>query len=405
MVQVGPTLQYRMPETVFTATVTRRMQIVRDDNGSLLFPVVDVALSHAPGPDLTNGRLLAIDAGLLEKLALTVALDGNGLITAVNSETSRDFSPVISLVGKAVGLAASLLLRDPEAETRSLEQQWADTHAGLAGHLEALLTQVDRLLATMSDAAGSPHSIATAGRALDAVQSQVASISQVRRDWIVGKAGVVDTASVTLRPFELLRLHEVEMPDVLDAPDIPSMQSRLADDFSCLVAVIDPDRGTEATSHVGWAMDQDVLCLRRSRPVTVGIYLKGEDAWSLDQESVQRLNVVDRFSEDNLISLDGSWFRTKSFELAYNPDMSVKTFGVKSVSSVSAVATSLGEVFDAAAAARDKAAKRPSAAAQELAAARARLDLLNAATEYEVLSATRERAAAVAIAEQLAKLR
>jgi len=407
MGQVGTTLNYRMPETEFTVSVTKRMTVIRRGAGSHLVPVVDVDLSTAPAADPTNRRVLAVQAGLLEKIALTVSLDSSGLMTAVNSETSRDISSVVSLLGKAVSLAASfvLLRQKPRRKNKSLEQQWTEAHPGLAGHLAALLAQVDRLLAALSDRTASLHTIAATGRSLDVVHSQVASISQVRRDWIIAKAGVIDEAKVLLRPFDLLRLQEPAFPPLLEEPAVPAPQTRLAGDFGCLLAVIDPDRGDRAVVNDGQKVDDDLLCVRRSRPVTVGFYLKGDDGWKLDQETVQRLNVVDRFSGDNLISLDGSWLRTRSFELAFHPDMSVKTFGVTSASSVSAVTTSLGDVFDAATAAREMATKRPTAAAQELAAARAKLDLLNVATEYEVLSATRERAAAVAIAEQLAKLK
>jgi len=49
MEQIGTTLSYRMPETEFTVSVTRRMMVQRQETGSRLAPVVDVELSHAAG--------------------------------------------------------------------------------------------------------------------------------------------------------------------------------------------------------------------------------------------------------------------------------------------------------------------------------------------------------------------
>lgn len=412
MASIGPGLRYWLPETEFTVTAVRRKAVEAGDDGSRLVEVVDVDVAHAAVADRSNRRLLEMDAGILEKIDLAITLDDRGFVTAVNSAAGRDVAPVLSLVGKAISAAATVAIlgfRKPDKKSKgeTLEKAWAAKHAGLAARLTALLAQVDRLMAEMGDPQAAPGAIRAAARALDAVQSQAASVVAVRRAWIAAQAVEVGTATVRLRPFELVRVDGTELPEVLPAAlpaQAPLRHAPLVGGFGCLLAIVDRERRAQPQVSDGTEADRDRLVIRRSRPATIGVYLERAGVWRLDPGSVQSIDVVDRFGEDDDVPLDGSWLRTRAVEFAYHPDMSLKTWGVKTVSAAASISTGLGEVLDASAKAL-KAAERPSAQARELARKKAEIDRLKTETEYEVLSATRERAAAVAVAEQVAKLR
>ncbi|MBP7003566.1 hypothetical protein [Amaricoccus sp.] len=408
---IGPGLRYWLPETELTVTATKRKQAAAGARGSRLEEVVDVDLTHAAVADQTCRRLLQLDAGFLEKLDLTVTLDDRGFITAINSESGRDIAPVLSLVGKvisAVATVAMLGLRKTATTTGpTLEKQWEKQHPKLAAQLAALLAQVERLLGELGDPKASPGALRATARALDAVQSQVASIVEVRRAWIAAQAVEVATAVVRLRPFELLPVKGPDLPDLLPGtlpPQAPLGHARLVNDFGCALAIVDRDRAAKPQASDGSVPDVDRLYVRRSRPARVGVYVKGAKGWALEPDSALALDVVDRFSGTDEIPLDGSWLRTRSVELAWHPDMSLKTYGAKTVSSAGAVSASLGEALDAAAAAYKTVKEKPSAAAEALAKKKAEVDRLKTETEFEVLAAARQRAPAVAVAEQLRKL-
>lgn len=412
MAEIGPGLRYWLPETEFTVTAVKRHAVEAGEDGSRLVDVVDVDVAHAAVADQSNRRLLQVDAGLLEKIELTITLDDRGFITAVNSESGRDIAPVLSLVGKAISAAATIAMlgirETAPARGATLEEAWEKRHAGLAGRLKALLAQVERLLADLADTAAAPTALHATARALDAVQSQVASIVEVRRAWIAAQAGAAKTATLRLRPFELVRLPGAELPEVL--PDgleatAPLGHARLVRDFGCLLAIADPERGAHPHTGDGSRADIDRLLVRRSRPALTGVYLEGRKGWALQPDSVQPLDLVDRFSEADEVPLDGSWLRTRSIEFAWHPDMSLKTYGVKTTSSAAVASASLGEALAAATSAYKNVKEKPSAEAAALKARKAEIDRLKTETEYEVLAATRERAAAVAVAEQLAKLK
>ena len=125
----------------------------------------------------------------------------------------------------------------------------------------------------------------------------------------------------------------------------------------------------------------------------------------LDGTSVTPMDVVDRYSPIDEVPLDGSWLRSREFNLAYHPDMSLMTFGVGTTPTASAIATSIGDVMDAAGAAAKSVADRPTDEQNKLDAAKTQLDLLKTTNDYEMLSATRAQSVEVAVLEQQKALR
>jgi hypothetical protein len=413
MAEIGPGLRYWLPETEFVVTATRRKRVAVEKDSSRLVEVVDIDVAPAAVADRSNRRLLQVDAGFLEKIDLSITLDDRGFVTAVNSEAGRDVAPVLSLVGKVISASATIAILgvQPVGAARSkgktLEQQWADRHPKLALRLSGLVDQVDRLLGNLGDRGMTSAALRETGLALDAVQSQLASIVEVRRAWIAAQSGEIATAAARLRPFELVRLTGPDLPELLPAGhDRPEAidHARLLRDFRCLIAIIDPDRVKTPVASDGKTADRDRLYMRRSRPAVIGVYVEEKQGFRLQPESVQALDVVDRFCESDVLPLDGSWLRTRPVEFAYHPDMSLKTYGLKVATSAATVSASLGESVDAAAAAHKALKARPSAEAPALEKKKTELDLLKTESDFEVLAASRERAPAVAVAEQLAKL-
>jgi hypothetical protein len=232
-------------------------------------------------------------------------------------------------------------------------------------------------------AAPSHAEVIAAGQALDVLQIQLAAIAAARREWMASQATQDDPEVFMLAPADLVRVPDGLAEQLYDVELSDTMQV-IADDYGILIAVHDPHRGkkdaepTEVEDHV---------VLRRCRPVSVGVYRRTDRrSWQLDTTKTLVLDVVDEFSEFDHVDLDGSWWRTGKVELAYHPDMSLKTFGVASTPGVSTVVSSFGKVSDAVVAAR----KADEGAAAKAKASRIKTTLLmEASTEMEVLAAAR----------------
>lgn len=413
MAHVGLGLGYWLPRTEFGITLVRRKKVVPStDRGSHVVDVVDVSVAPSAVEDPRAHHSLTIDAGLLEKLSLTISLDDRGFITGLNSESGRDVSPVLDLVGKAVGLAAAavtvvgvvgaLPVSGAGVEEDSLEQQWEDANPGLAALLGPLTAQSRNLLVAVTEA-DDPKDVVDIGAALEVVQSHLAAISLARRTWIADRNAVVDTTTLQLSPSELFQIDDQTLPSTLEDHTRWAAGGRsLSKEFNVIVAIAD-QRRDESGSGSEAALDSDridVVVLRRPRKAVTGVYLRVDGTWQLDASSVQHLDIVDEDSASDLLSLDGSWLRTKTFELAYHPDMSLKTFGFTSTPTASSVATATGGIADALVAAKKTLTPTTSAEQRQLDAAKTQLELLKTANEFDVLSATRARAAELAALEQ-----
>lgn len=404
-------LSYWLPRTEFAIELAKRDTVVTHNSGtSWLSPVVDVTITPTTVEDPEARQFLTLNEGVLEDLSLTIQLDDRGFITSVNSEAGRDISPVIEVIGKAIGLAATIVTTvgiSAPPPPASLDDQWATAHPKLAVLRESLSAKSEQLLTGLTTA-DIPAELSAVGAALEVVQSQLASISEARRSWIVGQ-GAVEQTQLTVSAGELFPVAGQYLhPELSGSPTWNARGVNVSEDYSAIVAIA---RGTDDDAPpVAPAGNSDVLILRRPRPATVGVYLLGVDrdtgneTWRLDPASVRHIDIVDHDSPVDYLSLNGKWMHKEKFELSYHPDMSLKTFGFSSTSTASAVATSTGGLMDAVAAARTSIAAMPSAEKRQLDAATMQLDLLKTASEFEVLSATRSRAAEVAVLEQQAKL-
>ena len=192
MAHVGLGLGYWLPRTEFAITFVHRTRVASTADGSHLVDIVDVSVAPTAVEDPHAHRSLTIDAGLLEKISLTITLDDRGFITGLNSEAGRDISPVLDVVGKAVGLAASLvtvvgiLPVEGSDDEKSLEDQWAEANPGLAALLGPLAEQSRVLLLSLTQT-DDPKDLVAIGAALEVVQSNLSSISLARRSWIAAR--------------------------------------------------------------------------------------------------------------------------------------------------------------------------------------------------------------------------
>lgn len=391
-------LSYWLPKTEFTLRATRTQRIVAANAGLAFAPEVAVTLASAVKPDRGRRHQLRVDVDLLENVSVDVELDDNGVIQSINSQTSSAFAIAVSLAAKVVSLAAPFALDVPEP----LDQQWSTAHPGLSARLKELTKKVENLLAVVSGDATSAEDTVTAGTALKVCQTQLAAISRARREWIARHAAGAEVGNWTLVPKSLIRVTGA-LPDTLVDPDIPAEQADAAGKFGVAVAISDPDRGKVESPPE--EVQEDQLIIRSSRPASVGVYTcneKGE--WVLDPSSITYLDIVDEFSPYHEVSIDQRGLRSRTFKIAYHPDGSVKTFGLGSESAIGTLGPALGELMDAASAARKSLKERPSVEALALEKAKTQLDLLSTTTEYEVLAATHQQAAELAALEQKHRL-
>ncbi|WP_157439233.1 hypothetical protein [Agreia sp. Leaf244] len=437
MSEIGLGLAYWLPQTQFSVEVTSRYIVSHhpdpfpdepspsdeSDQGSApptatsptsdregkswRVKVTDVDVTSQAVEDPDGRRSLRVDAGLLETISLTIGLDDRGFIRSINSETVRDVSPVISLVAKVVGAIMPFAgVAFDLGDRPSLESEWDEKFPQLRVLRDQLIAHVEGLLRVVSSPDTSASVIIETGAAIEVLQSQLASVSQVRRAWIANQAHIIEKQTFILSPSELLRFPGPSLPQVLDRNSLPAGDSQavLMDRFRTFIAIVDTARNSEPPR--GERDLKDSVALRRSRRSIVGTYIKQPDnSWKLQEQSVRQLDIVDSHSETDYLELDGSWFRSRKFELVYHPDMSLKSYGVGSASSLSTIATATGEVLDAVGAARKEANARSSADEEKLAKAKTQLELLQTSDQFEILSATHAMSAELAALEQLEKLK
>jgi hypothetical protein len=391
MAQVSLGLGYLLPLTRFSVVVDTRTVLNTNTPGvTMLASESDVRVAPEVVGDSTARQSLTLDAGLLEKISLTISLDDRGVIQSINTESGRDISPVLNLAGRVISLA----LPTAEIAAAGLEDQWDGTHPALADLRTRLSQQSSTLLARMVEGGANEETIARAGAALEKVQFQLASISALRRHWIESQVGITATNRATLTVADLPSHSEPEPPRTLPTGlSLTPASQALADAAGVLVLLLDPDR--EAVEPSLPDPRQDFLTLRRTRAAAIAVYLLstnelGVSEWALVPESVAQLDIVDRHSPLDSLSLDGAWLRSKKFELAFHPDMSLKTFGFSTTPAASAIATATGDALEAIGAAREKASGQASEDEQRLKRLKTKVDLLKTADEFELLSADRK---------------
>jgi hypothetical protein len=335
MAEVGLGLGYWLAETQFTVTLAKRDTLERGRLGSYPRPVVDIEISPSAIADLSSRQNLTIDSAQLEQVSLTINLDDRGIIESLDSEAGRGASPVINLVGQAVNDEAAVavtvvLPADPDACLRSLEGEWIRANEDLAVQASRLEANIDRLLGELGQASATSTSILHSGQALELLQMQLGTITQIKRTWVADQALEVESGVWDLTTSDLLWFPNTELPTDLVDKHIPEPLVEMAERFGVLIAIADRDR-PETDQPLQQDL-HDTLVLRRSRSAIVGAYVRdaGGD-WRLADGSVLVMEVVDIFSETDYVPLDGSWLRSRSFELAYHPDMSLKTFGLATV--------------------------------------------------------------------------
>jgi hypothetical protein len=437
MSDVGLGLAYWLPQTQFTVEVTSRYVVSNlpdpypDDpqppdksNQAGAIPtktippaerggkswrvkVSDVEVTSQAVEDPDGRRSLQVDAGLLEKISLTIGLDDRGFIRSINSEDARDITPVVSVVAKVVGAIVPFAGAGLEADDQpTLESEWEAKFSKLDSLRNQLIAKVEGLLSLVSSPESSTSVIIEAGAALEVLQSQLASVSQVRRAWIANQATIIEKQTFVLSPTDLLRFPGPTLPQIVDRSNLPAgdRQELLMNHFRTFLAIVDTSRASEPTQ--GDTDLTDSVALRRCRRCIIGTYSKQPDnSWELQEASVKQLDIVDCHSETDYLPLDGSWFRSRKFELSYHPDMSLKSYGVGSVSSLSSIATATGEVLDAVGAARKEVNDRASADEEKLAKAKTQLELLQTSDQFEILSATHAMSAELAALEQRGKIK
>ena len=392
MTHVGLGLSYWLPETHFGVDAVRSRRIRRTAAGNFLADAVEISVSTRVVADTTSRQALHVRSGLWDKLSLTTALDDQGFLTSINSQSTRDFTPVISFVGKAVPLAVASVVTVLESPmTMSLEDQWAQTNANLARHHHALQVQVGSLLDQITRPQP-PSAIVEIGKALEALESQLASISETRRSWVAAQAQEVGSGSLDLTPMELVAVPGSELPRELARPAVPPSMRELVEDYGALVALCDPLRPAEQVQQHSDSLG-DRLVLRRSRPAKVGTYLgNGSGTWTLQTEQVLEIDIVDRWSHTDYLSLQGSWLSPQNFALASHAEPAQKAIGLPAEvhdvsvngSAMAALQNSNGNGTKAIPAqANGTIGKR---------AARTRHDATEVGSEYEALATTRQAA-------------
>ena len=387
-------IEYRLPRTECLVTASRREAVIARGGSSWLEPVVDVSVVPELVADADHARILEVEHSIGETLSLDITLDEQGVVTAVNSSSSVDFTPIIDLVGKAVGIAATAaaggipvaaFAKETGTEApKSLEQQWQETHSALAGHLEALNAQSARLLKTLSDEKSPIGEIIEASKALETVQAQMAAIIEVRRLWIAAKE-TVENVKVRLAPDDLCLIGGAGMPDQMSDAEvhIPAEQKKLAKEIGCLIAVHDPKR-PEVIRSSRTTTQPGILITLVPRQVRIAVYLHETDGWKPDAESVRMLNLVDHRSKEREIELS-----RRSIAFSLHRDGTFKTFSLKKASMLSGAAKSIIGAADTLQAERGKIAKANAEAAKQAAAEKAKqasdLTSLNR-NDYEFLA-------------------
>jgi hypothetical protein len=115
------------------------------------------------------------------------------------------------------------------------------------------------------------------------------------------------------------------------------------------------------------------------------------------------MDIVDVFSASDYVALDGSWLRSKSFNLAYHPDMSLRTFGLTTRAKGSVVPSARGNRSERAEGVKPFVQPRtPTDLLQEPVEP---LELSKSTSDYELLAAARAQATDANLIEQRKRLR
>ena len=335
MSEVGLGLSYWLAQTRFSVSLAKRNIIERGPRGTCVRPVVDVEIAPGAIADPSSRQNLTIDSSHLEKLSLTINLDDRGFIESISSEANRGDSPVINFVGQrptegTTSVVTIPVPADSTAHLRLLDEEWASTNEHLAVHAKELEANIGRLLNELGQPDATPASILQNGQALELLQNQLGAISQVKRAWVSSQARELDSGVWQLTTSDLLLIEDTELPTDLVHVLVPEALTDVAERFGVLIAIADHERPEVAAPTA--QDDKGTLVLRRSRPVTIGAYARDADGlWRLDEGSVLVMDIVDVFSANDYVALDGSWLRNKSFHLAYHPDMSLRTFGLTTI--------------------------------------------------------------------------
>jgi hypothetical protein len=425
---------------VLAVTVNRRLEVVTGDQGKhRLEPAIEVILKPKVVADPSAAVSFDINEQFLEALTLEVSLSEEGLLQSINTQASRDLTPVVSLIAKLIPLTTSLLLFAEGAaenfEGNTLEEEWATRHPLLARSYTALEQRTATLLDQLSQSL-KPKDVSAVGAAIHVLRGELALIDRVRREWMVGWASAVETVLLDLKLSDVIRLEGQYLPATL-AIDPESVLPPLRPLVDAGVAIAVADQFTAGPASLPGA--EDAILVRRARPVWVGIYRHPFTAPQPDQpptsdqsnaadagdvvsdlnpstdlpivEGLQwqltdalQIRVVDEVSPVDTIDVRGNWWQNRTVELSFHPNQTLKTYGITTASTIGAVVTAAGGVIDAAVAAGKTLAERPTAEEDTLQAAKQRLDMAKTSSEMAQLAATQERAAELAELEQRAKL-
>lgn len=321
-------LGYWLARTQFTVTVVRRHELDGRGNGTFRRPVVDVRVAPGAGPDPTGRQRLDLDSVLLSQLALTIDLDERGLIESITTDPDRVAPRAVGADEMAAATPSVTITCDVPADSTApplpLEQQWARTNEHLAAHAAQIANNIERLLNNLGHFDADPVMIAQSGKALEVLQAQLESIGAAKRSWMATQAREDERVVRHLTTTDLVWVADDELPLHVANTNIPRAMAEIAELFDVVVVMADGER---PETHTTQDQNQSALVLRRSRPVQIGVYARTESGdWHLQDDSALALDVVDTFSQVDLIPLDGSWLRSSSFNLAFHADMSVKSF-------------------------------------------------------------------------------
>jgi hypothetical protein len=290
-----------------------------------------------------------------------------------------------------------------QPQETTLEKRWAEQYPRLATLSSALNERIDGLLNQLVDPDSDPDSILHTSRALDVLQQQLATIVQARLRWFAEQE-TVETTYARLTPADLYRVTDSQgsLP-----PELTVTKPREKHDLEALIAITDEHRPAHKTDP-GTEPVTDRIRIRRCRPVTIGVYLPKDTSsgtWQLEPSSVRVMDVVDEFSPIDELSLDGSWLHKRKASLAFHNDMSLSTFGFSTTPTMSTAVSSGGDLLNALSTAGQYWANRPTDQERQLERMTTQLNLLQTATDYEILAATSARSAELAVLEQQSRRR
>lgn len=402
--------------------------------GSYVVPRLEVKVTSTVRAARRFRCVTTIKENFLEEIVVSVGLSDDGLIETVNTESSRDLSPIIDLASKVFslvllpfsGIAGMLHVtsatpptggsatgsEEEAANAGPLEKQWGAKNPELQKVMEAIEARISGLLETISDSATTTKDTIEVGEVLAVLYRELAALDRVRREWI---AGHVRTGQPEVWEFTS---DELVFGNVRPGREFPATLSadlqysdavrQLADRHGVLLVLSGSAADKPVTTPGGERDREDEILFRRPRPSAIAMYRREKDepgaAWTLQPETIQRLDVVDSWSHVDSLSLKGEFWHKHAFKMDLHPDRSIKTYGLTSKTSLGPLASSVGGLVSAGRAAYDEVSKLPSDEEQELSRAKLKLDLLTASDGYSKLSATHQRNAELAELEQRVKI-